>query len=149
MATDHADVRCQIGHETRDANPAILALFAVGLCLTLALILVSVRWMFFHFEKSQSLGAPAAPFANERPLPPGPRLQADPLQDWQAYRAQQQATLNSYGWVEQKSGVVRIPIDRAMDLLLQRGLPVRQHGASPPAATSGEASGPQGKPPAQ
>jgi len=32
--------------------------------------------------------------------------------------------LGSYDWVDQKNGVVRIPIDKAMDLLAQRGLPV-------------------------
>jgi hypothetical protein len=33
--------------------------------------------------------------------------------------------LNSYGWIDKSAGVIRIPIDRAMDLLAQRGLPVR------------------------
>jgi hypothetical protein len=32
--------------------------------------------------------------------------------------------LGSYDWVDQKNGVVRIPIDRAMDLVAQQGLPV-------------------------
>jgi hypothetical protein len=32
--------------------------------------------------------------------------------------------LGSYDWVDQNNGVVRIPIDQAMDLLAQRGLPV-------------------------
>ena len=46
---------------------------------------------------------------------------------------QEEQTLNSYGWVDQQAGVVRIPIDRAMDLLAQRGLPTRpQAGVAPP-----------------
>jgi hypothetical protein len=36
----------------------------------------------------------------------------------------QNELLSSYGWVDDETGVVRIPIDRAMDLLAQRGLPV-------------------------
>ena len=41
--------------------------------------------------------------------------------------------MHSYGWVDQQAGVVRIPIDRAMELLAQRGLPTRpQAGAVPP-----------------
>src|SRR5579862_1264275 len=134
----------EIGHETRDAGVGALAYFAIGLCLTLALILVSMRWVFFHFERAQSLGPPATPFANERPLPPGPRLQVDPLQDWRVYRAQQQETLDSYGWVDEKNSVVRIPIDRAMDLLLQRGLPVRREGSPGPAGFAGDAGGAAG-----
>ena len=39
------------------------------------------------------------------------------------YCALQQQEVNSYGWVNKQSGVVRIPVDRAMDLVLQRGLP--------------------------
>ena len=45
--------------------------------------------------------------------------------DWQALQAQQEATLHSYGWVDRQAGVVHIPIDQAIDLVLQRGLPVR------------------------
>jgi hypothetical protein len=41
--------------------------------------------------------------------------------------------LNSYGWVDQQAGIARIPIDRAMALLAQRGLPTRpQAGVAPP-----------------
>lgn len=33
-------------------------------------------------------------------------------------RAEQQGELHSYGWVDEKAGVVRVPIDRAMDLVV-------------------------------
>jgi hypothetical protein len=36
----------------------------------------------------------------------------------------QESQLNSYGWVDEKSGVAHIPIERAMDLMVQRGVPV-------------------------
>jgi hypothetical protein len=49
------------------------------------------------------------------------------------FRLQEEKTLNSYGWVDKQAGVARIPIDRAMELLAQRGLPTRpQAGAVPP-----------------
>jgi hypothetical protein len=41
-------------------------------------------------------------------------------------RATEDAILSSYGWVDRQKGIVRIPIDRAIDLVLQRGLPARQ-----------------------
>ncbi len=54
----------------------------------------------------------------------------------------QNEVLGSYDWVDQKSGVVRIPIDRAMELLAQRGLPVISQADA--ARASGEnASGAQ------
>jgi hypothetical protein len=39
------------------------------------------------------------------------------------FRLKEEQTLNSYGWVDQQAGVVRIPIEHAMQLLAQRGLP--------------------------
>jgi hypothetical protein len=59
-------------------------------------------------------------------LPPEPRLQVSAPNDLKQYQAAQGEILNSYGWVDQKAGIVRIPIDRAMDILLQKGLPVRR-----------------------
>ena len=41
-------------------------------------------------------------------------------------RATEDAALTTYGWVDRKNGIVHIPIDRAMDLILQRGLPARE-----------------------
>ena len=57
--------------------------------------------------------------------PPSPRLQLAPPADLQTFRAREEAELNSYGWINRTAGVVRIPIDRAMELVLQEGLPVR------------------------
>jgi hypothetical protein len=54
-----------------------------------------------------------------------PHLQIMPAEDLKTFRAKQEAELNSYGWINRTAGVVRIPIARAMDLLLERGLPVR------------------------
>jgi hypothetical protein len=47
----------------------------------------------------------------------------------------QDRTLASYDWVDQKQGIVRIPIDKAMELLAQRGLPVLPQGAVAQAAS--------------
>ncbi len=64
---------------------------------------------------------------------PQPRLESNERLEINDFRMQEEQTLNSYGWVDQQAGVVRIPIDRAMELLAQRGLPTRpQAGAAPP-----------------
>lgn len=57
--------------------------------------------------------------------PPAPRLQEIPAQELQEFRQREAQALGSYGWVESNAGVVRIPIERAMELTLERGLPVR------------------------
>jgi hypothetical protein len=115
------------GHEKRDANVRDLTLFAVFMFLTLVVVLIAMWGVSRYFSRHQTLGPPASPFAQGRPMPaPGqPRLQVFPRQDLQHMLAQQNEILNTYGWVDPKRGIVRIPIDRAMDLLLQRGLPVR------------------------
>ena len=54
---------------------------------------------------------------------PPPNLQTRPVQDFEAFRAREEGVLESYGWVDQKAGIVRIPIEEAMRLLVERGLP--------------------------
>jgi len=60
-------------------------------------------------------------------------------------RANEDAVLNSYGWADRRAGTVRVPIDRAMDLLVERGLPVASGSAPSLGApdTGPESGGPQ------
>jgi len=109
------------GHETRDASIRGLVIFGLTLFVTLGLVLVLSARLFWHFAKVQSLGPPASPFAHLRTLPPVPRLQADPRRDLHRFRESQRELLSGYGWVDKNAGIVHIPIDRAMDLLVQRG----------------------------
>jgi len=56
---------------------------------------------------------------------PGPKTQTDDgLQDMADLHAKEDLLLNHYSWVNQPQGKVRIPIDRAMELIAARGLPV-------------------------
>lgn len=112
------------GYETRDASIRGLAIFGAGLLGTLLLVFVAAVVAFRYFARSQSLGPPASPFADVRALPPQPRLQVEPRLDLQHLRQREDAILGSYGWVDPRAGVVRIPIDRAIDRLLEKGLPV-------------------------
>lgn len=67
---------------------------------------------------------------------PNPRLETDERNQLNQIRTREDDLLDSYGWVDEKAGTVRIPIERAMDLLVQRGLPVRAQGASDVAAAA-------------
>jgi len=74
--------------------------------------------------------APGKDIPNKFPLP---RLEENERLEIKDFRVQEEQMLNSYGWVDQQNGVVRIPIKRAMQLLAQRGLPTRpQTGTVPP-----------------
>jgi hypothetical protein len=75
-------------------------------------------------------------------LPPEPRLQTNPKQDLKDLRALEADALDHYGWVDRNGGVVRLPIENAMKLTLERGLPSRPAAApgSEPAAAAAPAA---------
>jgi hypothetical protein len=114
------------GYETSDASPRGLVYFAAIMAVILAAASLSLIWLFKHFQKTENPGSfVAAPFAGAQPLPPPPRIQPNPGADIQSYFQSQQNLLNTYGWIDRQNGIVRLPIDRAMELILQRGLPTR------------------------
>jgi hypothetical protein len=68
---------------------------------------------------------------------PEPRLERNERVEINDFRLKEEQTLNSYGWVDQKAGVVHIPIEHAMQLLAQRGLPtIPKAGTVPPSAVN-------------
>lgn len=127
----------EVAHEKRDASVrsiavAVCGFLVIGLMLHFAL--AGLQWAFkreTQREDRKIAGFVAEPtIAAERPHFPEPRLQVQPRADLQCFHAREEAELNSYGWINQTAGVVRIPISRAMDLLVQRGLPVRGTNAT-------------------
>ena len=115
------------GYETRDLDVRALALFGSGLAITVALVLAVLVGLFGYFkEQTASLDRPPSPLFQPGQPPPEPRLQANPGQDLRELRAQEDAVLHSYDWVDKQAGIVRIPIERAMELVIERGLPTRQ-----------------------
>ena len=59
-------------------------------------------------------------------LSPEPRLQETPALDLELFRAREEKELSTYGWIDRPNGVVRIPIERAMELVAREGLPARK-----------------------
>ena len=86
-----------------------LGLTAAFLVFTLLIIFIFVGQMLAYFNRT-------APGQSTRvAVPPAPRLQSAPEQDWRALRDEQTRRLNSYGWADKARGTVHIPIERAMD----------------------------------
>ncbi len=110
-------------HEQSDINVWAVGKFAIVLVIlcigTLLLLFGLLRYFLAEYRQP-----PPANTAAGR-LPPEPRLQTEPTQDLLEMRAGEERILNSYGWVDPQKGIVRIPIERAIDLLVQRGLPSR------------------------
>jgi len=103
--------------------------FAVGLVVAAAVIYVAMVGLYKVFEaRNPSPDAHSRIALHSQMLAPQPQLQADPTIDLGAFQAAEEAKLHSYGWIDKSNGVVRIPIERAMDLVAQRGLPTRGPG---------------------
>ena len=59
-----------------------------------------------------------------------PMLETNERGQFRDFLLNQENQLNSYGWVDEKAGVAHIPIERAMELTVQRGLPVYPQGGA-------------------
>ena len=102
---------------------------------------------FFKFMQSRAVAgdtprAPLAVAATQPAIENGrmvggpssvPSLLVQEPMNLKKFRDDEERLLTSYGWVDQNAGVVRLPIDRAKALLLERGLPVRGEAARPAA----------------
>ena len=101
-------------HEMSDAQPKPILAFTAGVLAALGLSLI-VTWGLFRLMTSAT--APAGGVEAARTEPPAPRLQVTPSQELESIRAAEIDRLSSYGWVDRRSGTVRIPIERAIDLV--------------------------------
>jgi len=124
---EHAPADASVDHETSDVNIRAIFGFAIGLTVASVVIAFAVWLLFQYFSARESQATfmeyPLA--TQESRLPPEPRLQTNPRQDLSDMRAREEQALQSYGWVDKNAGVVRIPIERAMQLVVERGLPTR------------------------
>jgi hypothetical protein len=137
-------------YETRDVSisalvkwVAFLFIFVAGCAFTSLLI--------YRIFIPGGEEAPQFPIARVRQLPPGPRLQANPIQDIKDYREMEGTALNTYGR-DPRTGAIHIPIERAIDLTLQ-DLPTRPGAGTidynkstapnTPPQLDGQATGPQ------
>lgn len=59
-----------------------------------------------------------------------PMLESDERGQFKDFLLKQEDQLNSYGWVDQQAGIAHIPIERAINLIVERGLPVRPAGGA-------------------
>lgn len=104
-----------------------ILLTGVGLALTVAIVGLLVYGIFRYLETHPATSARENPMsAEESQIPPAPRIEEHPAIEIQQLHAQENSILSTYGWTDKKAGVVRIPIDRAMELQLERGFPTRK-----------------------
>ncbi len=124
MSTEHhLDSATGPGHETRDVSFRPIVLGGLALVVLVLVTMVAMRVLLGAYVRREARESPpASPLAGSYGLtvPPAPRLQTDPHGDLVRMRTEEADILSSYGWVDRDAGVVRIPIDRAMALLVER-----------------------------
>ncbi len=124
-----------VGHEESDvaAGPVTFSAAIIAAIGVAAFVAMLVLFNVLARLQAAQSGEPS-PLAASYGLkePPAPRLQTDPRQDLLDLRARDHAAIDSYAWVDKQAGVVRIPVERAITLLAERGLPSR------PAAAKGQ-----------
>jgi len=137
-----------IQYEKTDAEPGPVAGLGVALAVVTILVSLALIPLVGLLKRASEAGDPPPPHLVPEAgrLPPGPRLQPQPFADWRKLQAEEKQLLESYGWVDEAAGVVRIPVSEAMRIVAQRGLPARAEvvavvGASPSPAPASPASG--------
>jgi hypothetical protein len=123
--------------EREDLSAGGVMYFMVGLVVVVLAIYVIVDGMYHFLDRYEranqaNMSPMVTPKSDTRAITPEdplsfpqPRLETDERSQLTDYIQKQDQKLLTYDWVDKDSGTVRIPIDRAMDLIAQRGLPVR------------------------
>jgi hypothetical protein len=118
-------------YDDRDIDARAISRFSLGVLALCVFSFGAAYWLVEALSERVEERYPEPPIAaTARPtVPEGPLLQARPEAGLAILRAQEEARLEQYAWIDRGEGVVRIPIERAMDLIAERGLPVRDEPA--------------------
>lgn len=147
--SEHNDHNQQPEDSRITAQPILLFLIILGISTAAAFVVVKgVMWGLGKMDEMNPPVPATVVSTDERKLPPEPRLQGAPttgstatsevvsplpLEEMRIYREQVEKKVSSYGWINKEAGVARIPIDRAKELIAEKGLPASTN----PAVTAG------------
>jgi len=123
-------------HEREQHEPAefdseihVRAIFGsvVGLALLVAFSFAAM-FTFSRVLKARSVARDPAPLPVAEANQPRPRpraaLQTDPTADMAKFAKEEEAALTSYAWADRANDVAQIPVERALDIVARRGLPI-------------------------
>jgi hypothetical protein len=135
---DHEPNRDLVESSGIKAKPILV--FLGALAAATILVLIIIKGLQYGFRKMDEMEArqPATEVSGQK-LPPEPRLQGAPepvpdkageirpsqlpLDDLKTYRERVNRLAAEYDWVDKQGGIARIPIERAKELIAEKGLP--------------------------
>ncbi|MGA8215337.1 MAG: hypothetical protein WB799_17200 [Candidatus Sulfotelmatobacter sp.] len=148
--TKHESTTGHGSFERQDLQASGVLYFLLGLAVAVLLCILGLRGLFVFLDHREKAAQPAVdPLVTNVPTDtrrisnpdeylkkafPDPRLETDERNQLNKETVREEGLLYSYGWVDEKAGTVHIPIERALDLIVQRGLPVRPQGGASAAA---------------
>jgi hypothetical protein len=115
-----------VSYERKDVNIVQITGFGIGLLIAFMASVVAMWGLFHYFAGREDKVNPPSPpsMMTEKPMmPPEPRLQPEPVSELKKMRDNEEILLTTYGWVDSSKGTVHIPIDQAIDIVAQKGLP--------------------------
>ncbi len=114
----------ETGHELREVNIKLILLSTLIMVIAVLVSCFLTVGIFNYLSSTQAQPQRANDLAHPIELPKAPRVQVQPSEEYRVLHANEARVLNSYAWVSEADGTVRIPIDRAIDLVAERGLPL-------------------------
>jgi len=113
-----------VGHEVSDARTGALAYAGMGIFVLMfaSFIAVIILVSFLGTGVLDDGHVLADNPASQQQLPPEPRLEQNPEINGNRIIEDATAQLESYGWINRNAGSAHIPIDRAMELIVERGV---------------------------
>jgi hypothetical protein len=115
----------KMGYESQDVGLPTLARWFGYLVGFIAFSAVLSYIIYIVFLPSTNATGRASALALNAPETPSPRLQARPKWDMRLFREDEDKRIKGYTWRDEAKGIVSIPVDRAIDLVLKEGLPTR------------------------
>lgn len=113
----------ELGYETEDVRASGLVWAAVVLAVIVIVSVAAMTVMFgVLYESREEAVNRMGPMVDLDQRPEGPVLEVDPPRELIEMRIQNAIDTDSYGWVKKESGVVRIPVEQAMKLVVERGI---------------------------
>jgi len=106
------------GYQPDNTSIRAVTIFIAILTGAVIVVMIVIQLLIAGFDAVREEAPPPA-FETSSELPPRPRLQEKPIDDLDELRAYEQRMLDSYGWVDREQGVVRMPIERAMKLMVE------------------------------